>query len=129
MYHSHIAKIMRQTANNIVELGIISSADKNKKTFVLIAIMFLNHPIYCQFKTLLPSYFHFLLNLLKNIKFIYCFSILHHYFDNNFLKILLKENTSLKMFFENLNKYIYKTCIAYAGVSFVYGYAISNELI
>lgn len=33
MYHSHIAKIMKQTANNIVELGIISSADKNKKNF------------------------------------------------------------------------------------------------
>lgn len=67
------------------------------------------------------------------MKFIYCFSILHHYFDNNFasvfLKILLKENMFLKMFVENLNKYINKTCIAYAGVSFVFSYVISNELI
>lgn len=39
---SHAAKIMSQTANNIVELDIISSADTN---FVHIAVMFLSHPI------------------------------------------------------------------------------------
>lgn len=33
MYNSHTAKIMNQTANNIFELDIISSADTNKNNF------------------------------------------------------------------------------------------------
>lgn len=33
MYSSHTAKIINQTANNIVELDIISSVDTNKNNF------------------------------------------------------------------------------------------------